>query len=263
MQLATAAGRRAGSGVSWPVWIGVALLGGCGALGPALRADPACRRPPPPAPPGVGGTLAVNLSGAFLLGLLAGAAVEGDARLLLGAGLIGSYTTFSTWMLETQRIEEAGKRRIAVANVLLSIALGTPPPPALGRALGSHLFLSGDDNEKEQVNDSGSALGGFVADHLAVVGFAHPALVDQQVGVADHLGEGEEGLGDGDVAPDRLGDLVAAARLLGDQPVDLLLAPLVLARRASISATWSVIGSPWPGRTISAGISRVFRIDSM
>ena len=46
--------------------------------------------------------------------------------------------------------------------------------------------------------------------------------------MADHLGEGEEGLGDGDVAPDRLGDLVAAARLLGDQLVDLLLAALVL-----------------------------------
>ena len=58
--------------------------------------------------------------------------------------------------------------------------------------------------------------------------FAHPAFVDQQVGVADHLGEGEEGLGDGDVAPDRLGDLVAAARPLGDQAVDLLLAALVL-----------------------------------
>ena len=46
--------------------------------------------------------------------------------------------------------------------------------------------------------------------------------------MADHLGEGEEGLGDGDVAPDRLRQLVAAARPLGDQPVDLLLAPLVL-----------------------------------
>ncbi len=68
----------------------------------------------------------------------------------------------------------------------------------------------------------------FIADHLAVLDFAHAAFVDQQVGVADHLGEGEEGLGDGDVAPDRLRDLIAAARLLGDQPVDLLLAPLVL-----------------------------------
>jgi CrcB protein len=86
-------------------------------------------------PPLPVGTLAVNVSGAFLLGLLAGASVEGDARLLLGAGAIGSYTTFSTWMLETQRIEEAGKRRIAVTNVVLSIALGLAAA-ALGRALG-------------------------------------------------------------------------------------------------------------------------------
>jgi hypothetical protein len=46
--------------------------------------------------------------------------------------------------------------------------------------------------------------------------------------MADHLGESEEGLGDGDVAPDRLGDLVGVAGLLGDQLVDLLLAPVVL-----------------------------------
>ena len=45
---------------------------------------------------------------------------------------LGSYTTFSTWMVETQRIEEAGKRRIAVANVVLSIALGLAAA-ALGR----------------------------------------------------------------------------------------------------------------------------------
>ena len=104
----------------------------------------------------------------------------------------------------------------------------------------------------------------FVADHAAVVDFAHPPLVDQEVGVADHLGEGEEGLGDGDVAPDRLRQLVAGARPLRDQLEDLLLAPLVSWRGgSSIRATWSTTGSPWPGRTISAGISRVLRIDSM
>ncbi len=36
----------------------------------------------------------------------------------------------------------------------------------------------------------------------------------------------------------------------------------VIRIRSSISATWSVIGSPWPGSTISAGISRVFKSDS-
>lgn len=121
--------------MSWPLWIGVALLGGCGALArfglTLLVAD----RLHPHLPVG---TLAVNLSGAFLLGLLAGASVQGDARLLFGAGLIGAYTTFSTWMVETQRIEEAGRRRIAVTNLLLSAALGLAAA-ALGHALGARL----------------------------------------------------------------------------------------------------------------------------
>lgn len=121
--------------MSIAVWIGVGILGGCGALArfglTLLVAD----RFHPHLPLG---TLAVNLSGAFLLGLLAGASVDGDARLLLGAGAIGSYTTFSTWMLETQRIDAAGRRRIAVTNLVLSIALGLVAA-ALGRALGQQL----------------------------------------------------------------------------------------------------------------------------
>jgi len=118
--------------MSWAVWIGVALIGGCGALArfglTLLVAD----RLHPHLPMG---TLVVNVSGAFLLGLLAGGAVGGNARLILGAGAIGSYTTFSTWMVETQRIEEAGKRRIAVTNIVLSIALGLGAA-ALGHAIG-------------------------------------------------------------------------------------------------------------------------------
>jgi len=121
--------------VSLAVWIGVGILGGCGALArfglTLLVAD----RLHPHLPLG---TMAVNVSGAFLLGLLAGASLDGDARLLLGAGAIGSYTTFSTWMLETQRIDEAGKRQIAVVNVALSVALGLGAA-ALGRVLGGQL----------------------------------------------------------------------------------------------------------------------------
>lgn len=121
--------------MSWLVWLGVALLGGCGALArfglTLLVAD----RLHPHFP---AGTLVVNLSGAFLLGLLAGASVEGDVRLLFGTGAIGAYTTFSTWMVETQRIDEAGKRRIAVANIVLSIALGLAAA-ALGHAIGTSL----------------------------------------------------------------------------------------------------------------------------
>src|SRR5436190_1131968 len=50
---------------------------------------------------------------------------------------------------------------------------------------------------------------------------AHPTVRDQQVDVPDHLRQGEEGLSDGDVPPELLGDLVGRARPLGDQGEDL------------------------------------------
>lgn len=121
--------------MSWVVWIGVAFLGGCGALArfglTLLVAD----RFHPHLPLG---TMAVNVSGAFLLGLLVGLSPGHDARLVLGAGALGSYTTFSTWMLETQRVGEAGKGRLAVVNVLFSIALGLTAA-YLGRLVGTGL----------------------------------------------------------------------------------------------------------------------------
>jgi fluoride exporter len=121
--------------MSWIAWVGIALLGGCGALarfGLTLFVTDRLRPNLPL------GTLAVNVSGTFLLGLLAGTALDGDARLVLGVGALGSYTTFSTWMLETQRVGEAGKRRLAAANILLSIALGLGAVAA-GRFLGTNL----------------------------------------------------------------------------------------------------------------------------
>jgi CrcB protein len=121
--------------MSWAVWIGVALLGGCGALARfGLTLFVADRLHPHL----LLGTLAVNVSGSFLLGLLAGAAVDGDARLLLGASALGSYTTFSTWMLETQRVGEAGNRKLAAANIVLSIALGFLAV-ALGHWMGTQI----------------------------------------------------------------------------------------------------------------------------
>jgi CrcB protein len=70
------------------------------------------------------GTLAVNLSGAVALGLLAGAGVGHGAYAILGVGLVGSYTTFSTWMLESLWLAEDGRSGIAAANVALQLALG-------------------------------------------------------------------------------------------------------------------------------------------
>jgi fluoride exporter len=70
------------------------------------------------------GTLAVNLSGAAVLGVIAGLALEGDAALLAGTAAVGSYTTFSTWMLETRLLTAERQLGIATANIVFSVTLG-------------------------------------------------------------------------------------------------------------------------------------------
>lgn len=70
------------------------------------------------------GTLVVNLSGAVALGLLAGAGADHGAYAVLGVGLVGSYTTFSTWMLESLWLAEDGRTGAAAANLGLQLGLG-------------------------------------------------------------------------------------------------------------------------------------------
>ncbi|MFE9256042.1 fluoride efflux transporter CrcB [Streptomyces sp. NPDC006879] len=76
------------------------------------------------------GTFTVNASGSLLLGVLTGAvaagAVPSGVQLLLGTGLCGALTTYSTFSYETLRLAERGWTFLAVANVLASvlIALG-------------------------------------------------------------------------------------------------------------------------------------------
>jgi CrcB protein len=103
------------------VWAGVGLVGGIGSV---LRfvIDRAVARRVARAFPF--GTLAVNISGAFLLGFLGGLALSKDAALLVGTGFVGAYTTFSTWMLETQRLGEERQTWTALANIVVSVALG-------------------------------------------------------------------------------------------------------------------------------------------
>ena len=74
----------------------------------------------------------------LLLGLVAGLALSGEALVLTGTATLGSYTTFSTWMLETQRLGESGRVRAAALNVVASIALGVAAV-ALGRTVGAQL----------------------------------------------------------------------------------------------------------------------------
>ena len=103
------------------IWVGVVLAGGIGAVLRFLVDRAVARRAARAFP---FGTLAVNISGATLLGLLGGLALSRHAALLAGTAFVGSYTTFSTWMLETQRLSEERQVVNAVANIVVSIVLG-------------------------------------------------------------------------------------------------------------------------------------------
>jgi CrcB protein len=71
------------------------------------------------------GTLIVNLSGGFLMGLLAGAILRQGAglpvHLLLGVGLLGGFTTFSAFSLEAALLVERGQVGAAALYALVSV----------------------------------------------------------------------------------------------------------------------------------------------
>lgn len=69
-------------------------------------------------------TLAVNLAGALLIGLLVGAGVRGQWYSLLAAGFCGGFTTFSTFSLELFRMIGCGNYSGAAAYVALSLVAG-------------------------------------------------------------------------------------------------------------------------------------------
>lgn len=74
------------------------------------------------------GTFTVNVSGCLVLGLLTGAVAAGAAsshlQLLLGTGLCGALTTYSTFSYETLRLAESGARLYAAANAVASVVAG-------------------------------------------------------------------------------------------------------------------------------------------
>jgi CrcB protein len=121
--------------VSVLLWVAVVLIGGAGSvlrfLVDGVVSSAAGRDFP-------FGTLVVNISGAVILGLLAGLALGHDAALLAGTAAVGSYTTFSTWMLETQRMAEERQYRSVVLNIVVSLVLGVAAA-WLGRLIGTHL----------------------------------------------------------------------------------------------------------------------------
>ncbi|WP_223624603.1 CrcB family protein [Microbacterium sp. EST19A] len=115
------------------LFLGAALAGGVGAvlrylvdLGVARFAG---RRLP-------WGILLVNISGSFALGLVTTALPE--AAFLLGAGLLGGYTTFSTAMLDTVALWRDGERPASALNAVGMLLLGLVAA-GLGLALGAAL----------------------------------------------------------------------------------------------------------------------------
>ncbi|MFD7297527.1 fluoride efflux transporter CrcB [Streptomyces sp. NPDC059897] len=74
------------------------------------------------------GTFAVNVTGSLILGLVTGAVAAGGAssqvQLLLGTGLCGALTTYSTFSYETLRLAESGARFYAAVNVVCSVVAG-------------------------------------------------------------------------------------------------------------------------------------------
>ena len=75
------------------------------------------------------GTLAVNLLGCFILGFLATVSQEKffihtESRLLLMVGFCGAFTTFSTWIFETDNLMRQGDLTLALANLIVSVAAG-------------------------------------------------------------------------------------------------------------------------------------------
>lgn len=86
------------------------------------------------------GTLTVNLSGSFVLGLLTGlsttVSVTSEVTLLVGTGLCGTFTTYSSFAYETFRLGEEARLVQALGNVLLG-AGGGLAAAAAGYAIGT------------------------------------------------------------------------------------------------------------------------------
>jgi fluoride exporter len=82
------------------------------------------------------GTIAVNVVGSFVLGVLASAAATGGWSALVGTGFCGALTTYSTFGYETVRLASSGDHRDAAWNVAISTAAGVAAA-ALGWGLGA------------------------------------------------------------------------------------------------------------------------------
>lgn len=118
------------------LWAGVVALGGVGAIFRTTIGGSIDGRKRMPFPLG---TFVVNVSGAFLVGVLYGAGLGADPALLASTALIGAYTTFSTWMGDSEKLLAKGQVSVALLNVFASLFVGLGIA-FLGKAFGTALF---------------------------------------------------------------------------------------------------------------------------
>jgi CrcB protein len=117
------------------VSIAIGLLGGLGSVARFAVHRGITRADPSEFP---FGTFIVNVLGAFAIGVLFGADANHDLTLIAGVGFLGGFTTFSTWMFESERLTVDGYPVTAARNIAFSTAvgfLGVVAGVALGQAL--------------------------------------------------------------------------------------------------------------------------------
>ncbi|WP_307858105.1 fluoride efflux transporter FluC [Cellulomonas fulva] len=132
--------------------VGLVFLGGC--VGTAVRWALEEAFAVPTGWPWV--TFAINVAGSFLLGLLLELLVRGGAdagwrravRLGCGTGVMGGFTTYSTFVLEVDRLGADGELALAVAYPLVSVVLGLAAAAA-GMALAART-TSGTTSERRE-----------------------------------------------------------------------------------------------------------------
>ena len=121
--------------MSFAVAVAAVAAGGAGALARHLTVVGVASRAGAGFP---AGTLTVNLSGSLGLGILLGAGVGGDGLLVAGGGFLGSFTTFSAWMADSDGLAREGRVPAAALNLGASLLFGLLALLA-GRALGGWL----------------------------------------------------------------------------------------------------------------------------
>ena len=110
----------------------VLLVGIGGAIGSVLRFELSKMQPVRGIP---AGTALVNILGSFAFSLVVFADLPGDLSWLIGIGLLGGFTTFSTFCFETFRMLEDHDYHTVITNTLINVA------GSLAGVCGGYLLL--------------------------------------------------------------------------------------------------------------------------